>query len=359
MTSPTPLNIREVARLAAVSPSTVSLVMNGMGRVAESTRIRVQEVLRSTGYTPGRAGRRPLQPHAARVETRSRRLALLNVGTRRSALNAPVYVDVIRGVEAAVSQKGLTLLLRHLSPEETRIDDLFAQRVDGIILFGSPHHADLASQLKKGPCVEIMGRSSGMAPWDHLTYANRSIGLIAAQYLRARGHEHVALLSATEDDGVFRERARTFHSEWASTGKGSCACILEPDLLMEDAQAQHIDAALLRKVMDRILTGRSAPTGLFLTADLLAAPVQAELNRRGLRPGHDVDLICCNNERVLLSSLHPRPATIDIHAENIGARAVTQLLWRIANPGEPRQDVLIDPSLVRGEADAARPTRPS
>jgi DNA-binding LacI/PurR family transcriptional regulator len=52
---------------------------------------------------------------------------------------------------------------------------------------------------------------------------------------------------------------------------------------------------------------------------------------------------------VFLDCLHPRPASVDIHAEAIGRRAVDQLYWRLDHPREPRQIVQLEPELYEGE----------
>ena len=80
----------------------------------------------------------------------------------------------------------------------------------------------------------------------------------------------------------------------------------------------------------------------------------SSLARRGLAVGSDVSMISCNNERSLLSNLHPGLTSIDIHADFIGRRAVDQLLWRIAHPLEPNTvQLLAEPTLVVRESVAS------
>lgn len=90
------------------------------------------------------------------------------------------------------------------------------------------------------------------------------------------------------------------------------------------------------------------PTALFLSGDVLAPAVCGDLQRRGIHLGREMDVVSCNNEQMLLSHLYPRPATLDIHAERIGQKAVEQLLWRIENPGAPRATTALEPTLVAG-----------
>lgn len=58
---------------------------------------------------------------------------------------------------------------------------------------------------------------------------------------------------------------------------------------------------------------------------------------------------CSAREALGLQILHPRPATVDIHASEVGRRAVEQLLWRLDHPKEPRAAIMLTPELVPHE----------
>lgn len=344
-----PGNIRDVARMANVAPSTVSLVLNGTGRVSAETRTHVMAILRSTGYTPGRAGRKRVRQGNSRPLPRTRRIALLHAGLDNSAINSPIYMEVLRGVEEAVSDEGYAMMLRHVPRDRPQSGGLFPHRVDGVVLFGTATDEGLVAQLRNLPCVGTMGVASPSEPWDHVSYANEPIGRIAAEHLRALGHTRAAVLSASVDGSLFLERASVFAETWKHLGGESANIAMDASLLLADEQTQRIHPVRLRALMDDILGSPRPPTALFLLADMLASPVQSELLRRGLAPGRDLALIACNNERVLLDLLHPCPATIDLQARHVGRRAVQQLLWRLEHPDEPRQLIGLEPRLVRGD----------
>ncbi len=60
----------------------------------------------------------------------------------------------------------------------------------------------------------------------------------------------------------------------------------------------------------------------------------------------------CNNEQPLLIGIHPALTTIDVHAHEIGRRAVDQLAWRIAHREASWLDIGVEPTLVEGESVA-------
>jgi hypothetical protein len=207
----------------------------------------------------------------------------------------------------------------------------------------------LVRRLKGTPCVRVMGVIERDESWDHVTYDNRKLGQIAAEYVLARGHRHAAFISST-DKGFLAERGKVFSDTLAAVGADSLDFI--------DEAMQDETGSVIRIIPDRvdgllegILTSDPRPTALFLATDALAPAVCGELQRRCLAIGNDIDVISCNNEQMLLNHLQPRPATIDIHAELVGKKAVEQLLWRIDHPCQPRVTMALEPMLVEGRGD--------
>ncbi len=342
--------LHEVAELAAVAPSTVSRVMNGAPNIASETRAVVQKAIKQLGYTPTRPGR-PLRKNGCPPTLRrSHRIALLAPGLPRAVMNAPVYMDVIHGVEAALAEADKVMVLRHLPPGTSLNGTLFSQKIDGVVLFGTGSHDPQLLRLLQGlPCVQIMGTIEAEGIGDHVSYANHRIGKIAADYLMSKGHRRLAIILQTSKYPAFAERLTVFKSTVRDHG-GECLELADENLLIEDDDVQRGSPEVMQALFDKLLAPPSAsrPTGVFLAADILAPVFFNEMQRRGLTPGKDLDIVSCNNERALLAHLHPRPATIDIHAEQVGRRAVEQLLWRIEHPDSPRATIALDPALVEG-----------
>ena len=334
-------SIQNVSRQAGVSTATVSRVMNGRNGVATETRQAIQEIVKQLGYAP-KPGGRPRGPKTAPGWTNT--IALVAPGISRATLNAPVYMDVLHGVEAALAEVGKTMVLRHLPPEAPTLMEVLPQKVDGVVLFGSARDERLVRRLQGTPCVQVMGKIEPRELWDHVSYDNGSLGRIAADYLLGRGHRHAAFISSARQT-FFIERGEVFKRAMAAGG-GTSQEFLDEALLDMSGSIQQVIPERMQVLVDELLAAHPKPTSVFLVADTLAQGFYAELQRRGLKPGEDLDVICCNNEQLLLAHLKPRPATIDIHAERVGRKAVEHLLWRLANPGEPRVTVALEPTLV-------------
>ena len=335
------INSKAVAELAKVSLATVSRVIHDSPFISAETKRTVRGAMQTLGYQPAAPGRRQRRTRSAR---RTNRIALVVAGLPRAAMNAPVYLDVLHGVEAAVRESGKALMLLHLSSEAASPAELSSQKVDGVVLFGATQDERLIRRLQGTPCVQVMGKIEPRALWDHVSYDNGSLGRIAADYLLGRGHRHAAFISSTRQP-FFIERGEVFQRAMAAGG-GTCLEFEDPALLDTSEELLQANPERMRMLVDRLLAGNPRPTGVFLAADTLAPGFYAEWQRRGVKAGEDLDVIGCNNERILLAHLSPRPATIDIHAEQVGRKAVERLLWRLDHPREPRMTVALEPMLV-------------
>jgi DNA-binding LacI/PurR family transcriptional regulator len=111
--------------------------------------------------------------------------------------------------------------------------------------------------------------------------------------------------------------------------------------------------SLIDSLTDRLLHEVTPkPNGIFVTSDVIVPTIYRALERNGVRPGKDIEIVSCNNEKSYLLPLHPMPAEIDIQADLIGQEAVERLLWRIDHPRATRVSLVLEPRLVTSqEAD--------
>lgn len=339
------MSIAEIAQRAGVSPSTVSLVINGKPSVSASTAESVRQVIREMGYVPPppekRQGRRIVR------ETKTRVAVLATMPDHW--LSSPVYGEVLHGLEHKARDHGASMVL-HRATEEA--GGTFTQPgvegwqedMAGLILFGGHPTPAWLGKLAALPCVRVMGGPDEDAWCDHVTYKNAAIGHLAARRLLHQGHSQAACLFL-DSHGVMGERARVFTAAMQAGG----ASVLQLDgtgIVVPCEHGQTMDREHLGRLMQQLLLATPRPTGLFVTADMAAPPVYLQLLQNGVQPGKEMEIVSCNNESSLLNGLEPRPAVVDIHAREVGQRAMERLLWRIDNPRASAADILIHPTLV-------------
>ncbi|MFO0808234.1 MAG: LacI family DNA-binding transcriptional regulator [Gemmataceae bacterium] len=347
------VTIREVARLANVSVGTVSRVLNGHPSVSAENAERVQRVIGELQY------KRQRVPESTPFPLKDKNIALILLGMNRSLAALPSVADAMHGAEAAVNEAGANLLLADVpladrlpaAMERNRIDAVLLKGalVGNLFAGGSP---ELFDRLQKLPTVWFLGRPDG-GDWGDVVQSNdRTVGKLAADHLIAKGHRHVAVLNPKPDHVTFRQREASF--TWHAKRAGAVVDLYLARSAVWDLPLRPVDQVeLVDGLVDELLAARPRPTAAFVPGDSVTAMVYRALSKRGLRVGRDLSLVSCNNESPMLTGLYPTPTTIDIHAAQVGRRAVDQLAWRLNHVGDAAVDIGIEPSLTEGQSVAA------
>lgn len=338
------MSMRKVARLAGVSLSTVSRVVNGRSNVAGPTADSVRRAMHDLGMTADSLCR-------ARAASRNETVAFLVLGTAGTE-PAPAFQQLLSGVHAAAEENDLSLIFSFVSDPTQLPPRLTERKVAGLLVHGNTPAASLKARLRALPTVWLMANRQRPDWGDQVLPDNSAIGEMAAQYLVERGHQRVAYLGAGCGLWGMEIRCRAFARAAAEGGA-------QVDVL-EFADEQNGDLwgreGLLagRTLVDRLMQLEERPTGLFVSEDRLLPSIDAALMANGLRtgPGGDVELISCNNERPHVAQLRYPPAEIDIRVESIGRRAVELLVWRLENRqiSSERIRAMVEPVLVEPPA---------
>lgn len=337
-----PPTIRDVARRAGVGIATVSRVVNRSSLVTRETQERVRQVMVEMGYDQSGAPRR--RGRSRKGEATHGAVCLLFVGhpTLNWMINsAPIFAYAIQGAEAALNARGLHCIIRHL-PEPVDMSALTDIPVDGFVVLSGGDLPDWPGKLKSVPRVKMLGLA-GSGWSDCVTYNPDAVGALATEHLASLGVRRAAVMG-DDSTAVFRRRSQAFCEHFSRVGRAenlSCSGMIRADADMHEAAPDVVAAAV-----DALLALPERPDGVFVTADIVVPEVYRRLAARGVRPGVDIHVVGCNNERPYLAGLSPRPAVVDIRAEAIGREAVERLLWRMQNPDAPNLSLLLDPVLV-------------
>jgi LacI family transcriptional regulator len=350
------ITIREVAKAANVSVGTVSRVLNNHPTVSPENAERVLKVVEELRY-------KPLRMRAAESGLNSLRdanVALLLLGMNRTLASLPCVADAIHGAEAALNEAGANLLLADLPMADRVPPVLERNRIDGVLLkgalqgdlFGGGNPA-LFDRLQGLPTVWFLGRPDG-GNWGDVVQSNDwRAGRLAAEHLLARGHRRLAVLNPKPGHVTFRQREASFAWHARQAGAEVTAVLGRPTDEWELPLRPVDQVGLVAGLVDELLRANPRPTAVFVPGDSVTAMVYRALAERGLRVGRDLSLVSCNHEPPILAGLFPTPTTIDIHAEEIGRRAVDQLAWRLAHDRQVGLDVGVEPTLVEGQSVAA------
>jgi LacI family transcriptional regulator len=305
--------IVDVARLAGVSTSTVSHVVNGTRPVGEDTAQRVLAAIQKTGYR---------QDTLARSLRRSR---TDSVGLVVSNVAQPAFAEMVRGVEHEAAAAGYTLLLANSGEdrerERTSLAALTARRVDGLIIAPAAHSSarDLQEIRRAGTPVVLMDRTSNLRT-DMVGVENVLPMRDLVLHLLDHGHTRVALAAGDLAVSTIAERHQGYLDALAEAKiKVNDAYILTGSGLSEESRAD----------VRRLLDLRHPPTAVVATSTETAAGVLEAASDLGLSTPRDFAFGTFDG--FAHSDLfEPRITTVTQPAYDIGVTAMQLLLRRLS-----------------------------
>jgi len=189
------MNLEEVAKLAGVSRSTVSRVVNGDHRVSTTARARVQAIIEQYNYHPNAAAR-------SLASSRSRIIGLLIPHAVNQIFRDPFFPVMIQGAVEACSDAdyNLTLLMETAADARITSDRLYqrvirGRHVDGLIIASSVVEDPIVARLQseKFPFVLV-----GRHPRHEVSFVdvdNRSAAREAVTHLVDHGYRRIAMIS--------------------------------------------------------------------------------------------------------------------------------------------------------------------
>jgi LacI family transcriptional regulator len=310
----------DVARLAGVSVTTVSHVINGTRPASERTRTRVMDAIARTGYSPNTIARA-----LARGGTESLGLAI-------SGLSNPYFTDVVAAVEGAATRSGRTLLLgdtREDPEHELRIvRALVERRVDGLLLApstGALEHALPYLEANRVPVV-LLDRFLDV-PLDQVGCDNEQPTARLVEHLAANGHTRIAMAIGIPGLSTTDERVRGYR-----LGLEQAGLPVDEALIVEGGS--HRDTA--RAAMLELLQRPDPPTAVVSGNNFMTIGILRALAERGLRVPGDIALAAFDDFE-WADLFHPRLTVIRQPTRELGERAVELLLARLRDPhAEPR-----------------------
>jgi LacI family transcriptional regulator len=333
------VTLYDVARLAGVSTATVSRVVHGQDRVADSTRARVREVIDQLGYVPD---------GAAQSLSRRQKNVIGLVGVERLAphqydiesMSLLFYDEILRGVEQRIRQSTWSLLITYLREESN--DDLrrlqaLSGKVDGLLIGeGIVPSDELARLAERLPVVVVAGDPAEQAA-DVVTADNRSGSAALVTHL-------------VEVHG----RRRLFHVDGPPTAPDA----LERRLALIEVVQAHEDVELVgshsgrfsvqsgEEAGEKLLADRGAlPDAIVCANDQMAIGVLQALARGGVRVPEELSVTGFDD--IFPGSLfEPSLTTVHQPMRLLGERACARLVDRIARPDLPTQVELLPTDLV-------------
>ena len=305
-----PANLKDVAKVAGLSPAAVSRHLNGTLELPEETRERIEVAVRRLGYRPN--------PHARRLSLgRSDTITLIVPDIAN-----PFFATLAATVERAASDRGLIVQLHatsNLEQREIAVLELAADhRSDGVVFCTNRKPGpDVAEAIAALPRAVIVDEGVPDARAPQIFADNAQGGYLAGLHLARWGHARVAYLGGDPSLMSTRLRAKGLDRGLREGLGGSSVGV-------RILSGRH-DVASGRALANELIDTAGEETAIFVGSDELAIGVIETLRERGVCIPHDISLVSFDGARAL--HLYDPPITaVRQPARRLGERAVELLL---------------------------------
>ncbi|BDH47758.1 ribose operon repressor [Salmonella enterica subsp. enterica serovar Choleraesuis] len=327
--------MKDVARLAGVSTSTVSHVINNDRFVSDAIRSKVEQAVESLNYAPSALAR---SLKVSQTKT---------IGMLISASSNPFYSELVRGVERSCFERGYSLVLCHTDGDEQRmnrnLETLLQKRVDGLLLLCTETHQPSADIIRRYPSIPIV--MMDWAPYDGLSdlIQDNSLlgGELATRYLIDKGYTRIACIAGPQDKTPSRQRLEGFRNAMRDCGLDVPSGY---EIIGDFEFSGGFDA------MSQLMALENPPQAVFTGNDAMAVGAYQALHQAGLKIPQDVALVGYDDIE-LARYMTPPLTTVHQPKDELGELAVDVLIHRMAQPGLQQQRLQLTPELViRGSA---------
>lgn len=334
--------LRDVAREADVSVSTVSRVFNEPDKVRDDTRQRVQQAVDELGYRPSRVARR------LRLENGLAHM----LGLVIPDIQNPFFADLARGVEDIAQANGYTVIVNNSDEDSAKqrlcLETLRTESVDGVIVPPvREQDEDIDTLARSGVPVVCVDRRMRMIAYDTIVSDNVRGAYEAVTHLIENGHRRIGFIGGIPTISTTVERREGYEKALADNGID-----VDRMLIREGDSRQESGRSLAESLLDM----DEIPTALFSGNNLMTLGALEAIHLRGLRIPQDISIVAYDDVPWALA-LNPPLTAVDQPGYEMGRRAAEMLLQRIHEPKRSPTLVTLQPKLIVRKSVARLATR--
>ena len=330
--------IRDVAKMAGVSISTVSLAFSGSGPVREETRQRIWSAAKAVGYTPN-----PLGRSLARGQTDL-------IGMVVAEVSNPFFGKILREIERLAFEQGLLVIVSDTDAKPDRelaiLDHLSALRVSGVIYSPHGNTPDYLEHLNRIeiPLVTIDHKLEGLNA-DFVAADNVLASAMLTEHVIRLGHRRIAHIAGRKGLWTAEQRKLGFRNTMAAAGiEVDEALVVDGNYIGEHGY----ECAM------RLLTSANPPTAIIAANNVMALGALQAMKELGVPCPEEVSLASVDDVP-WGNVIEPRLTKVVQPTEEIARIAMDYLMERIRQRNGPQtepRDCILMPRLVVGRSCA-------
>ena len=345
------IKMEDIARLANVSKSAVSLALSGKSGISEETRSKIWQIAKEHGYQP----RTTVKPDKKNGLSHTLRfVACTNSGIVLEQFNKqPFFMELIHHIEEQCRMRGYSLFYSSVpteNMEETILTMENENETSGMILLGTNLTAQQVGLIaRKQPNLVVLDTCFETLNVNFIVMNNVMGAYQAARHLIELGHRRIGYVQS--DSRMYNFDARK---------KGFLQALEEMQLRVEDAHWFSVPPTIVSsqeefKLGLQKLDGE-LPTALFCECDYIAISVIKSCTELGIRIPEDLSVIGFDNihESTIIT---PELTTVHVEKAAIAELAVAKLLDVVEHEDKVKLKSFIDTQLViRQSCKAVEPS---
>ena len=328
------VSIKDIAKVAQVSHSTVSRALHDSPLISQETKARVQHIAQQMGYSPNEVAR-------SLVTKRTQTLGLVV-----TTIADPFIAEVVQGIEEHALDAGYSVILCQSQSDPDRelaaVEILREKRVDAIIVTASrlgSLYLPLLESLSI-PVVLINNQQDGRYVYSVSTDNLRG-GRLAAEYLLGLGHIRLGHVGGPEWSAQSSQRL-----------EGARQALEAQGLRLDSAHIASGDGRYRggQEAMKKLLRQPNVPTAFVCYNDLTAVGAMGAARQAGLQVPDDLSIIGYD-DIAQATYVVPALTTIRQRMSEMGDRAAGMAL-RLLDGEQAVEDILVPVELVERESCA-------
>lgn len=318
-------SIRDVAKLANVSPATVSRVMNGTARVDEDKKQRVLAAIKETGFVPNEVAR-SLFKKSAKI-----------IGLILPSIENPFFAQLVGAIERCADKYGYRLVLCNTGSvtekEMAAMQMLMSMNADGIILTTSNEELREFTENSSIPIIVTDRVFQGSNKLKYVHCDHYKGGRMATEHLIACGCKSIVCIKGQQEISSARDR----YDGYRDVCKEHCIKEQTVDSVYDFDEGMRVTEQLLEDFKD--------VDGIIACNDMVAISVYKVLHKRGIKVPEQIQIIGFD-DIALAKLMTPELTTIGQPVDDIGAKAAELIIFK---DKEVKQEYVFEARLVERE----------
>lgn len=321
--------MKDIARLAGVSLSTVSHVVNNSRFVSEEITLKVKKVIEELNYRPS-------------LVARSLKVKETNtIGMIVTTSNNPFFSEVVRHVERYCERHDYHLILVNTDGNsqnlQQHLERLLLKQVDGLLLMcAEPQNFDLSAITHLTLPMVVIDWWQQSLNADIIHENSELGGYLATKALFDAGYRDIAIITGELSKPLAQNRLAGYKRVLSENNLP-----IRPEWVIESHF--HYDGGV--EAMTKLLALENRPRAVFAMSDSIAIGAYQVIQRAGLRIPQDIAIIGYDNIE-LSQYLYPPLSTIHQPKARLAKAAVEKLILRIHQPQTEVETIKLSPELI-------------